>query len=54
MDLNDLRPEFLHEILDFRKMIAKKVRAKRVKGKEVTPDMLVHLLKLYVEQANGQ
>ena len=54
MEIDQLRPQFMEQVIDFRKMIAKNVRTKRIKGKEINSDLLVNLLKIYVGEINGK
>ena len=53
MDVDQLRPEFTEQVLDFRRLINNNVRTKKIKGKEVTSDMLVELIKVYTKEING-
>ena len=41
LEVDQLRPEFFEQVLDFRKLINSRVRTKRIKGKEITAEMLV-------------
>jgi hypothetical protein len=53
MQLDELRPEFVQEVIDFRKMIFQSLKNKTIKGKEVKGGMLSDLISLYVGEING-
>lgn len=53
MDLDELRPEFVEQVLKFRKNIFKQIKVKKIKGKEITGDILCDLVSVYVEAING-
>ena len=54
MELDQLRPEFFEQVLDFRKIINNSVRTKKIKGKEITPEMMIQLIKVYTKEINGE
>lgn len=47
MDIDQLRPEFMEQVIEFRRMINSKIRTKKIKGKEITAKMLIDLIKVY-------
>lgn len=53
MQLDELRPEFVQEVLDFKKMIFQSLKTKTIKGKEIKGAMLSDLISLYVAEING-
>ena len=53
MSLEELRPEFVEQVLDFRKHIFNNLKIKAIKGKEIKGSMLADLIKIYVESING-
>ena len=52
MSLEDLRPEFVEQVLEFRKKIFNNLKIKSIKGKEITGSMLSELIKIYLEAIN--
>lgn len=54
MEIDQLRPEFMEQVIEFRRLINSSIRTKRIKGKEVSPEMLVELIKVYTAEINGQ
>ena len=52
MDLTDLRPEFVEQVLELRKKIIYKATPKQINGKLVNGEILSSLLKSYVEAIN--
>ena len=52
MDLTDLRPEFVEQVLELRKKIIYKATPKQINGKLVNGEILSGLLKSYVEAIN--
>ena len=53
LEVDQLRPEFFEQVLDFRKLINSRVRTKKIKGKEITAEMFVELIKVYTREING-
>ena len=48
MSLEELRPEFVEQVLEFRKHIFNNLKIKSIKGKEIRGSMLADLIKIYV------
>jgi hypothetical protein len=44
----------MEQVIEFRRLINSSIRTKRIKGKEVSPEMLVELIKVYTAEINGQ
>jgi hypothetical protein len=36
MDIDQLRPEFMEQVIDFRRLVHCSIRTKKIKGKEIT------------------
>ena len=53
MDIDQLRPEFMEQVIEFRRMINSRIRTKKIKGKEITADMLIDLIRVYNNEING-
>ena len=47
LELSKLRPEFTEQVMDFRRLISSNIRTKTIKGKEITPSMMIELIKVY-------
>jgi hypothetical protein len=54
LDLDQLRPEFTEQVLEFRKMISAAIKTKKIKGKEISSGLLVELIKVYVDEINSK
>lgn len=48
MELEELRPEFVEQVIDFRKSIFGNLRIKSIKGRDINGSMLCELIKIYV------
>lgn len=44
----------MEQVIEFRRLINGSIRTKKIKGKEVTPGMLVELINVYTAEINGQ
>lgn len=47
MDIDQLRPEFTEQVIEFRKLIKDHIKTKKIKGKEMTAGMMIELIKIY-------
>ncbi|CAG9315681.1 unnamed protein product [Blepharisma stoltei] len=53
MDENQLRPEFVEQILDLRKKVLESINVKIMNGKELSGEMIASYLEAYVESINS-
>lgn len=44
----------MEQVIEFRRLVNCNIRTKKIKGKEITADMLVELIKVYTSEINGQ
>lgn len=44
----------MEQVIEFRRLINSSIKTKKIKGKEVTPGMLIELIKVYTAEINGQ
>ena len=44
----------MEQVIDFRKLINGSIRTKKIKGKEISAEMLLELIKVYTAEINGQ
>lgn len=54
LELDQLRPEFTEQVLEFRKMIAANIKTKKIKGKEMSAGLMVELIKVYLSEINNK
>ena len=54
MELDQLRPEFFEQVIEFRKLINRNLRTKKIKGKEISAETLIDLIKVYTSEINGE
>jgi hypothetical protein len=52
MDLDDLRPEFMKQVLELRSKILQRMKFKMINGRKLTGPMLAHLSETYVNAIN--
>jgi hypothetical protein len=44
----------MEQVIEFRRLINGSIRTKKIKGKEISAEMLVELIKVYTAEINGQ
>jgi hypothetical protein len=54
LDLDQLRPEFTEQVLDFRKTIGASIKTKKMKGKEISAGLMVELIRVYLSEINNK
>jgi len=52
MDLSDLRPEFVEQVIQFKKRVLERINPKRLNGELINGAILVELIKNYVSAIN--
>lgn len=52
MELEDLRPEFVQQVMQLRNKVLKKMRPKTLHGKRLNGEMLFNLTNSYIEALN--
>ena len=54
LDIDQLRPEFTEQVLDFRRMISGNIKTKKIKGKEINADLMCELIRVYLSEINSK
>jgi hypothetical protein len=54
LDIDQLRPEFTEQVLDFRRMISGNIKTKKIKGKEINADLMCELIRVYLSEINNK
>lgn len=54
LDIDQLRPEFTEQVLDFRRMMNSNIKTKKIKGKEMNSGLLIELIKVYLSEINNK
>ena len=54
LDIDQLRPEFTEQVLEFRRMMNSNIKTKKIKGKEMNSGLLIELIKVYLSEINNK
>lgn len=52
MELEDLRPEFVEQVMQLRRKVINRIKPKMMNGKKLSGDMLFNLCYTYVDAIN--
>ena len=44
----------MEQVIEFRRLINGSIRTKKIKGKEISAEMLIQLIKVYTAEINGE